>query len=439
VSSRPRPRALLTISLFAIIFACAGGGRAQDIETGRSRPDLTGGAAATRPSHINPPRQIYVTKTRVVTVTKREVFTPTTGTLSVASTEPGASILVEPKQGRGEGQVGIIPPGERVFIFNDLKPGVYRVAASLDGYEPTEKDITVIRNKTTPVTLELKPVTQDVAVSTNVKAGEIRYALVEAYKDPRTGETKYNRKGATILVPIQNGHAVLTGLRAGTYGVDIRPDPNEVGYQPLFGAVTVPGKESIAVELEHLISTESFIAAWTRDEWEMLPPGWQIASRRLTVNGRGVALPRDNRFRYYADFHLASDVRMSNGIAVSFVLRAADARNYYLVQLTGEKADEPYLLRGFVVKNDVPQLLQSIPINHLAQTIQPNQYFKLHIRMTGNRMNVSIEDSQTGKSSPLGILTDPYQTFRTGAPGIAADGNERSDYGSFAVCTPECR
>jgi hypothetical protein len=436
VSSRPRPRALLTLSLFATIFACAGG-RAQDIETGRSRPDLTGGAAATRPSNANPPRQVYVRSTRVVTVTKKVMVTPTTGTLSVASSEPNASVLIEPKQGGGEGQVGTIPPGERVFIFNDLKPGLYRVAASLDGYEPAEKDVTIIRNRPASVTLELKPVTQSVAVNTNVKAGEIRYAPVEAYKDPRTGETRYNPRGATIVVPIQNGRAVLASLRAGIYGVDIRPDPNEVGYQTLLGTVTVPGKESITVELEHRLSTKTFTAGWTPDEWE-LPPNWRIASSLLSVNGSGVALVRDQSFRYYADFDLASDVRMTNGVAVSFALRAADAKNYYLVQVTGEKAEYPYLLRGFVVRNGVPQLLQSIPIRHFASTIQPKQFFKVHIRVTGNQMKISIEDSQTGQSLPLGVLTDTYQTFRTGAPGIAADANERSDYGSFVVCSPEC-
>ena len=436
MNSRPRPLTLLTLSLFAITFAWTGSGYAQDIETGTSRRDLTGGASATRPTRPTPPKQVYVAKTRIVTVTKKEIVTPTTGTL-VASAETSASILVEPKQGRGEGKVGTIPPGERVFIFNDLKPGRYRVAASLDGYEPVEKDVTVTRNKTTPVTLELKPITQNVAVNTNVKTGEVRYAPVEAYKDPQTGETRYKPRGATTLVPIQNGHAVLPNLRAGTYGVDIRPDLSEVGYQKLLGTITVPGKESITVELEHKISTDTFTAVWTPDEWE-LPPNWQIASRLLSVNGPGVAFPRNESFRYYSNFHLASDVRMSNGVAVAFALRAADARNYYLVQLTGEKAAQPYLLRGFVVKNGVPQLIQSISINHFASTIQPKQFFKVHIRMTGNRMNVSIDDSQTGQSLPLGILTDSYQTFRTGAPGIVADGNERSDYGTFAVCAPEC-
>lgn len=437
MNSRLRSRALLALALITLICAGTSGTRAQDIETGTSRRDLTGGASSTRPPRSDVPRQVYVAKTRVVTVTKKVVVTPTTGTLLVASSEPNASILIEPKQGGGEGQVGTIPAGELGFIFNDLKPGVYRVAASLEGYAPVEKDVTIVRNKPTSVTLKLNPITQNVTVVTNVKTGEVRYAPVEAYKDATTGETRYNPKGVASVIPIQNNRAVLTNLRAGTYGVDIRPGPGEVGYQILLGTITVPGSDTITVELKHLISTRTFTAAWTRDEWE-LPPGWQIASRLLTVKGRGVALVRDESFRHYADFHLASDVRMSNGVAVSFTLRAADARNYYLVQLTGEKGGEPYLLRGFVVKNGVPQLLQSIPIDHFASTIQPKQFFKVHIRMKANRMNISIEDSQTGQSLPLGVLTDAYQTFPTGAPGIAADGNESSDYGSFVVCTPEC-
>lgn len=432
MSSRPS-RVLRTLALVSTIFI--GGAYSQDIETGSSRQDLTGGASSTRPPRSNLPRQVYVNKTRAVTVTKRVVVTPTTGTLSVSSSEPNASILVEPKRGGSEGQVGTIPPGELGFIFNDLKPGVYRVAANLDGYEPAEKDVTITRNKATSVTLKLNPITYNVTVNTNVKTGEIRYAPVEAFKDARTGEIRYSPKGVTSVIPIQNNRAVLANLRTGTYGVDFRT--GEVGYQTLLGTITVPGSESITVNLKRLLSTKTFFAAWTRDEWD-LPSNWQIASRLLTVNGRGVALPHDESYRHYADFQLSSDVRMRNGVAVSFALRASDTQNYYLVQLTGEKADEPFLLRGFVVKNGVPQLLQSVPINHLASTIQPKQFFKVHIKMAANRMNISIEDSQTGASLPLGVLTDSYQNFSVGAVGIAAGEREQSDYGSFMICTPEC-
>jgi hypothetical protein len=436
VSSRLISRALLTLTLLTIVFAVTNISYGQDpIETGTRREDLTGGASSARPPRNNLPKQIYVTKTRTVTVTKKMLVTPTTGTLSVSSSVPNASLLVEPKSGGREGQVGTIPAGELGFIFNDLKPGVYRVAASLDGYEPAEKEVTIRRNKSTPVTLKLNPITHNVTVNTNVKTGEIRYALVEAFKDTRTGETRYSPKGVTSVIPIQNNHAVLANLRAGTYGVDIRP--GEVGYQTLLGAITVPGNDTITAELKRLLSTKTFFAAWTRDEWD-LPSAWQIASRLLSVKGRGVALPHDDSYRYYSDFQLSSDVKMRNGVAVSFVLRATDTQNYYLVQLTGEQADEPYFLRGFVVKNGVRQLLQSIPITHLASTINPKQFFKVNIKMTDNHMNISVEDSQTGAALPLGILTDSYRNFPIGAVGIAAVDREESDYGSFMICTPEC-
>jgi PEGA domain len=435
VSSRLASRALLALIFSTIICAETSITCAQDIETGTTRRDLTGGASAARSPRNSPPRQIYVTRTRTVTVTKKVVFTPTTGTLSVSSNVPNASLLIEPKRGGSEGQRGTIPPGELGFIFNDLKPGVYRVAASLDGYEPAEKDVTITRNKAISITLTLEPITYNVTVNANVKTGEIRYAPVEVLKDTRTGETRYSPKGVTSVIPIQDGRVVLTNLPAGTYGVDIRP--GEVGYQKLLGAITVPGKDTITVNLERLLSTKTFFAAWTRDEWD-LPPGWRIASSLLSVSGRGVALPRNESYRYYTDFQLSSDVRMNNGVAVSFALRASDTQNYYLVQLTGAKADEPYFLRAFVVKNGAAQLLQSIPISHLASTIKQGQFFKVHIKMKANSMNIFVDDSQSGASLPLGILTDSYQNFSIGAIGIAAGEKEQSDYGSFMVCTPEC-
>jgi hypothetical protein len=435
VSSRPVSRALLTLTLCTIIFAPTSSTRAQDpIETGKKRQDLSVGASSVRLPRTTPPKQIYVTKTNTVTVTKIKRVTPTTGTLSVAS-EPEAALLIEPMKRGSEGKRGTIPAGDRQFVFNELKPGRYRVAASLEGYESVEGEVIIAANKTSTLTLNLKPVTQNVTINTNIKTGEIRYAPVETIKDARTDDVRYIQRDVSRVVPIQNGRAVLANLRKGTYGLDIRSE--EVEYQTLLATITVPGEENLNANLNRTLSTKTFYAAWTHDEWD-LPADWHLGSHLLPANGRGVALPHDEGYRYYKDFQLSSDVRMRNGVAVSFVLRAADTQNYYLVQLTGEQAREPYYLRGFVVKKGERQLLQSIPINHIASTIKPKQFFKVNIKMTGNSMNISVEDSQTGASLPLGILTDAYQKFPIGAVGIAAEDGEQSDYGSFMVCTPEC-
>ena len=373
------------------------------------------------------------TGVRTVTRTKTVVLTPTTGTLSVAAVS-GASLLVEPIRG-GEAQEGEIEKNEGQFIFNKLAPGRYRVAAELDGYTEDEKEVIVVANKTIAVTLNLRPVTYSVTIAANVPAGEVRYAPVSGTKDA-TGEIKYNVSGETRVTPLQNGRATLPNLRPGTYGVDVRA--SEVGYQTLLATFTLPGKTDYNVTLPKLLSTKTFSAVWASlDAWEA-PAGWRVATRKLSVNGRGVALPRDESARHYANFRLFSNVRMLNGVAASYVVRAVDAQNYYLIQITGAKADEPYVLRGFVVKNGTAQRFGStISVDAFAATLKQNQFFSVSMEATGNNFKVLVTDSQTGEVLPLGTLEDPNRNFPIGAAGIAVRDNEENEIERFVICTSE--
>lgn len=397
----------------------------------------TGREELTRPAARAPkPKPVYVTNTRTVYVTRYVQPTITTGTLSVAAL-PNATILVEPVKG-GTGVEATVPANESLFIIGDLKPGTYRVAATLDGYRPNEKRVEIVANKPKGVSLSLQPILYTVTISTNVASGEVRYAPVEAYT--AAGERKYKRTGETRLALIQDRTAVLPALRKGTYGVDIRA--SETGYDPLLGSVTVPddtNKEDVklSVTLKNVRSTDSF-SALTSDQWD-LPAGWRIASYLLAANGKGVAIPHLERYRHYTDFQLISDAKMLNGLAVSFVARAsADKQDYYLIQLTGANAEEPYLLSGFIVKSGVRERFQSIPIGHLSATIKPNQFFKISIKMKDNSIDVSVADSQTGEYFPLGVLTDSNRNFPIGAVGIAAGDKDQNQFGSFIVCVPEC-
>lgn len=427
-----------TLILAGVLSVCGLPASAQDIVGGTGRQDLSGGAGTIQQGSQGSRRPAvrYVTKTRTVTVTKIVQATKTTGTLAVA-VEPNAELLIEPVGAHGgEAQVGKVPTGERLFIFNDLKPGRYRVAAELEGYRAAEQEVTVSANKSTPITLDLQPVLYTVNINANVERGEIRYAPVESQKDPATGEVKYQVAGETLLTQLQNRRAVLPNLRPGTYGVDIRAA--EVGYQTLLGTVTVPGKTSIDVHLVKVLSTKTFLAAWTSDEWD-LPGGWKVAASRLLIDGPGVALPADeSSYHHYADFQLFSDVKMLNDAGVGFALRGLDKQNYYLVELTGAGADEPYHLRGFIIKNGNRQRFGTIPISHLASTIKPNQFFKVSIKVKDNNLDVSVADSQTGEFFPLGVLTDSDRNFTVGAVGLAAQGKEKNEVGSFIICTPEC-
>jgi glycine betaine/choline ABC-type transport system substrate-binding protein len=74
-----------------------------------------------------------------------------------------------------------------------------------------------------------------------------------------------------------------------------------------------------------------------------------------------------------------------------------------------------------------------------SSTLQANQFFKVKMLMTDNRVKVYVTDSQTGEELPLGILTDPNNIFPIGAPGIAVRDREQNVIGNFIVCTPSCK
>ncbi len=432
--------------MLALIAAIAGlclstAAHAQDIVGGASRTNLSGGNSSPPRSSGSKqrPKTQYVTNTRTVVVNRNVPVAPNKGSL-VVSAEPRATIVIEPVRG-GTGEEGEVPADRRTATFNDLAPGRYRVAAALEGYDEASSEVNVVKGKASDVTLNLRPITYTVNINANVGVGEIRYAPVRiSGTDPRTGLPTYDKVlgSDTRIENIVGNRASLRNLRPGTYGLDIRADERAglVGYQILYATIDLPGKTDIDVSLNRLISSKTF--SWTSiADWEA-PSSWGVASRNLAVRGRGLALPRSDDYHHYADFQLISDVKMVNGVAASFVARAQNANDYYLIQLTGASADEPYVLRGFVVRGGNPQRLTTIPIDAFTQTLRANQFFTVTMIMTDNSIKVSITDSQTGDVLPLGIITDPARNFRTGAVGIGARDNEQNEVGRFIVCAGKC-
>ncbi len=425
---RLRFRQAITATLVLSIITLAGGGRTgaqQDDRPGRtgSRVDLSPRVASVK----NSPKRITKAPVRIVPIIKYVEKKPTTGAISV-SAEANAVILVEPlalkggRKGRREAQQGAVPERERQFYFADLQPGSYRVAAELDGYHPAETVAEVKASETKLVTLDLRPKVYAVAINlTNLSTGEVRYI---------TGD------GPERLVPVRNGRAVLNNLLPGKYEIDIRP--GEVGYQTYFATVSLPSeKAEFNIELKRVLSEETFYDTWINlDGWDA-PGKWRIDSNKLLVNEPGVALPHAESYRYYTDFQLLSDVRMLNGAAVSFVVRAVDKKNYYLVQLTGPDASPSYVLRGFVVKDGIARSLQApIKIDHFAEAIKPDKFFTLFIKMIDNKIDVKIRDRETGELRSLGIMTDADRNFPIGAIGIAARDREQFQLRRFIVCLP---
>ena len=243
------------------------------------------------------------------------------------------------------------------------------------------------------------------------------------------------------MVPIQNGNAVITMLE-GAYNIEVHPA--DVEYKMVSREITVSdealsksenaaGQNEIPINLTRMTSTEDFLANWLPNEWR-LPAGWKIENKRMQANGPGVALLQNERYNYYKDFELRTNVRSLDNKSVGFVVRAVDDQNYYLIQITGSAAAEPYFLTGYIVKNGkVAEVLVPSNIKAYAQSFSDKKYFNLTITAKGNIFRVKLEDVETGQSFVIGIVEDQNNTFPIGAVGVGSKDASRFDVNLFNI------
>jgi hypothetical protein len=400
---------------------------------------------------------VRVENRRITRPTGPKKVIPQTGDLLV-STEAFAKVELKPVGAAGGAARPLVKnvPRSGEVEFEDIRPGNYTIVASSKGFYATDSEITIAAGKTFVVNLELEKVKYELNIETNVRSGEVRYAparlrdgggATNAGGRPQTVET-----GGYCIVPIINGKAVIKGIEAGYYNLDVRPE--EIEYERLLTVVTPDFLESanssaeaqdFEIELEKKISTGDFSgSAWTNADWET-PAGWRLSSqeRTLKTNGiAGIALPRNELYRYYKNFEMVSDVRLTDGDTVGFVLRYVNDKNYYLVQISGERAAEPFNVSTYIVRDGKTERLWTVP-NPLRSAVASRKTFRVVIRGKDNVFKIFIEDSATGQESSLGDLVDRdggAGILRKGAVGIFGTKGSNVEVTSFSVsCPAPCR
>lgn len=403
----------------------------------------------TKPAVKSSPKRVVIQK---VFVPVREVRTETkivkTSNLTV-STEPGARVFLQPLVKNIKPIAPKTADRNRTVVFENLKPIKYKITASLEGFESQEQDVVeILPQKTFAMNLDLKPITYKLSFDTNIKNGEIRYAPAELLTNDSQG-IKTKETGGYCIEPVKNGKAVIKELKKGYYNIDIRPGSDEVEFEPVLTAINVPNEilgesddlnelQSYRIDLEKKFSTETFASAWTSSDWS-LPTGWKLGKSMKTAGLPGVALPRNEQYRYYANFEMVSDVKSLDGKSVGFAVRARDEQNYYLIQISGKNADEPYVIKGYTVKNGVAEQFTSISIAPFKSTIAAQKSFRVIIKGEENIFKTFIEDSETADKLPLGDFIDRDNNFRKGAVGIVGGENSNFEVGSFTVCASSCR
>lgn len=390
-------------------------------------------------------------KIQKVTVIQREVVRETkivkTSNLVVTS-ETGATVSLISSVKSAKPKIKDVIKDN--VEFEDLRPGKYTVTASLEGYKTQETEIYIKSQKTTGISLELEPYQYQLTIQTNIEEGEVRFAPARLDGIDEKGRLKTTEIAGNCIVKIKDKKAVIKDLTKGYYNIDIRPAAVE--YEQILTAINVPQeilsekdpasneKQSYRIDLEKKISEGTFNSV-EKDNW-VLPNGWQFQDRVIKTTGlAGIALPRsEQQYGYYTNFEMTSDVILTDGKTIGFALRASDSLNYYLVQISGANAAEPFLASGFVVKNGKKSpALFSNPIDHFAKTIKSKKSFRVFIKGEENIFKIFIEDSQNGDRLEVGNMIDDFKIFHKGAVGIVGSENSNSEIGSFTVCAKLCR
>ena len=391
-------------------------------------------------------RPIVIQKVNNRVVVRKEVVR--SSNLSV-TTEPGARVVLTALGPRPGTPRSVVAARDRSAIFENLAPGKYKIASSKEGFETQEQDlVTILPQKTHVLDLDLKAVTYKLKIQTNLTDGEVRYAQAINKGRDAKGSIISEEVGTYCIVKIgKNGEAVVPDLKQGYYNLDIRPTALE--YEQTLVGVNVPDDteqddENVASEtktfeldIQKKISTQTFGTAWTAGEWEM-PSGWSL-QRGMRIDSPGLALPRNEQYRYYTNFELISDVRIHDGGTAGFAIRAVDPNNYYFVEFSGARAPEPNVAKAYIIKDGQPRQIFAAPASGFATALASRNGFRVNIKGKDNDFLISIENSETGAREPVGRVIDRDSTFRKGAIGIAARSRTRFDIMYFEVCSNACR
>ena len=442
-----RNRYLVISSLTFLLFV---GSAAVEISAQfTNRVRITEAATNSSPGRRTTPRSAPVRVRRIAPVVVRETKVVPVSVLTVTS-EPGASVSFV-KKGPPAVKRDIISDPKGFAIFNDIKPGVYTVTATKDGFETAEAEsVTIVPQRSQGLDMDLKEITYRLRIQTNVAGGDVLFApAIETGKDAK-GNILSRQLGNYCVVPIQaNGIAEITDLKKGYYDIDIRPSALE--FEPKGTGINLPedldqdegpatALKTFNINLDKKISTEEFTTVWTAADWNM-PSSWNL-DRGMKVKGIGTALPRNERYLYYTNFEMVANAKMKNGGSVGFVFKAADPKNYYLLEISGPRAEIPDTARLFAVINGVPKYLNAASTVAFRKTLESADGFRVIVRSDDSGdtgFSVFIEDADTGEAHGVGDLKDQNNTFRKGGVGIA--GSPRADFevNYFRVCAPRCR
>jgi hypothetical protein len=361
-------------------------------------------------------------------------FNPFTATITIERGKP-TTVTPDLVSKYGAAMIGGLPPGVSVRLDGKametaemdqegrlwmprLAVGEHKLRFTAAGYDDWETRLLIKPGETLPVTAKMLLAT----VALTVKA------------KPNT-RVYLNDEEKGIVQP--DGSLAVPNLPPGDYKLRLLLD----GYETLEKSLTLTLDNRQPVEALELTpiaesneATDNFRQGITR--WWPTPNAWKADKGTLRISGEKAALFRDatetRPFNVYRDFTWYFDVSFANGKGAAWIVRARDAQNYYLFELTTTKSSQRRRsLNFYLCRNGKLELKDSRDV--VENLEKSSDSFLISVKAVGNQIShtISIASNPGLGEQPLGTFTD--NSFSYGGIGFQAVNDVEMILRSFVV------
>jgi uncharacterized caspase-like protein len=322
---------------------------------------------------------------------------PLVGSIQIGPVEPNATVLIDDQKPASVS----VKNDEKLIELTEIPAGRHRLKVIQPNQNEWTRDIEVEGGRTKYIATEFKAALVNLTVKTEPEA--------EVYIDDNYGG-RANEKGELRVSNLAPGqHKILA-------------KKNE--YQPVEKSQTFSaGAAEMRLALARTVFSPEFVDEFTGGLglWDA-PKTWQASPGKLRVQGGGIGLIKDTRFK---DFRMEFDIVFGNGKGAVWVLRAQDENTYYLFQLSGPNAASPNIFRSFICqKGQEPKPLKLFRVPENLGV--PGDKFHIIVEANGPEIKHYIQVKSNPKATqpqPFSVTTD--STFSYGRIGFGSlDGED---------------
>jgi hypothetical protein len=166
------------------------------------------------------------------------------------------------------------------------------------------------------------------------------------------------------------------------------------------------------------------------DEFDILNPrrwgapvGWKAEGGLLHIANAPVpGFPAGIRYR---NFHMGFHLKLENAGGAAWIVRAKDAKNYYLFYLSGPQGVIPNRFITYIVKDNRFDPMDIFTSVSLIEPLAAGGEYDIEVIATNDGITHTIRSAATGKAENLGAFKDPDNSFQIGNIGFRTVGAER--------------